>query len=306
MEQQIQMLETWAAIVGQWKFEAESVVYLGPDRKSPYPYGIALSKAHLRSGSIETEVRFFERAQDSVGRIIFGYNAETKEYFSSGIGGYDFAYVLDEFVVGRGWKPLDAAGSKENFAPDSEFQVETRIHGQKVSLTVDGIKVLEANLPRTLQGDQLGLFAWGREQVEFKTTKFAATRPKAFVVMEFEQPYDALYTDVIKPVAEEMGLEVYRVDEVYKPGIILQDIIRGLVEAELVIAEITPPNPNVFYELGYGHAMDKTTILLAERGKELPFDVRSHRCIFYDNTIRGKKDVENHLRQHLTTILRGV
>lgn len=307
MEEQIQMLTTWAAIDGKWKFEDDSVVYLGPeDPNSPIPHGIALSKARVRSGSIETRVHFFEKPQGSAGRIIFGYNPETREYFSAGLGGYGFAYVLDEFLPARGWKPLGAAGNIENFAPDSEFQIETRIYGQKVGLTVDGIKVVEHNLPRPLGGDQVGLFAWGPGPVEFKATKVAATRPKAFVVMQFGEPYDALYTDVIKPVAEEMGLEAYRADDVYRPGVILQDIIRGIVEAEVVIAEITPPNPNVFYELGYAHAMDKTTILLAERGKELPFDIRSYRCIFYDNTIRGKKDVENHLRKHLTSILRGV
>jgi nucleoside 2-deoxyribosyltransferase len=98
-------------------------------------------------------------------------------------------------------------------------------------------------------------------------------------------------------------LRVYRVDEVYRPGIILQDIITGIAESEVIVAEITPPNANVFYELGYAHALSKPTILLAERGKELPFDIKSYRCIFYDNTIRGKKEVELNLRRHLASIL---
>jgi len=57
--------------------------------------------------------------------------------------------------------------------------------------------------------------------------------------------------------------------------------------------------------LGYAHALGKPTILLAERGKgPLPFDISGYRVLFYENTIAGKKQVEEGLRKHLTAILR--
>jgi hypothetical protein len=112
---------------------------------------------------------------------------------------------------------------------------------------------------------------------------------------------------VIEPVARETQFNPYRAKDVYRPGVILQDIIEGLVESEVIIAEITPDantrfNPNVFYELGYGHARGKPTILLAKRGSALPFDVQGYRCIFYDDTIGGKKEVETDLKKHLEHI----
>lgn len=73
-----------------------------------------------------------------------------------------------------------------------------------------------------------------------------------------------------------------------------------------MIAEITSPNQNVFYELGYAHALNKPTILLARRGKELPFDIRSYRVIFYEDTIGGKPVVEENLRKHLKAILKDL
>jgi nucleoside 2-deoxyribosyltransferase len=86
---------------------------------------------------------------------------------------------------------------------------------------------------------------------------------------------------------------------------ILHDIAQGIVDAQIVIAEITPANQNVFYELGYAHALAKPTILLAERGKQpLPFDISGYRVLFYDNTIAGKKQVEDGLKKHLQAILR--
>jgi nucleoside 2-deoxyribosyltransferase len=70
-----------------------------------------------------------------------------------------------------------------------------------------------------------------------------------------------------------------------------------------VIADITPINQNVFYELGYSHALNKPTILLAERGKQLPFDVSGYRVLIYDNTIAGKKQLEDGLTKHFEAIL---
>jgi len=70
-----------------------------------------------------------------------------------------------------------------------------------------------------------------------------------------------------------------------------------------VIAEITPANPNVYYEIGYAHALNKPTILIAERATELPFDVSPFRVLFYENTIAGKKRIEEGLRRHLEAIL---
>jgi nucleoside 2-deoxyribosyltransferase len=73
--------------------------------------------------------------------------------------------------------------------------------------------------------------------------------------------------------------------------------------AKVVIADITPENPNVFWEVGYAHANRKPTILVAEKGRKLPFDVSGFRILFYENTIAGKRLVEDGLRKHLKAIL---
>ena len=109
--------------------------------------------------------------------------------------------------------------------------------------------------------------------------------------------------DVVRPEGDRLHLQIVRVDELAGPGIIFEDIKRQIAEAKVVIAEITAPNQNVFYELGYAHALNKPTILLAQRGKELPFDIRSYRVIFYDDSIGGKAEVEQSLDQHLRAVL---
>jgi hypothetical protein len=142
--------------------------------------------------------------------------------------------------------------------------------------------------------------------VEFTNFDSAANEPKVFVVMQFGEPYDSLYSKVIKPVCSKKGFEAFRADDLFKPGVILQDIRRGIIDSDVIIAEITPVNANVFYELGFAHALEKPTILLASRKVEkLPFDISGYRVIFYDDTIGGKSDVEATLGKHLEGITRG-
>ena len=107
----------------------------------------------------------------------------------------------------------------------------------------------------------------------------------------------------MRPLIEEIGYEAMRVDEISQPGIILNDIWTHLTQASVVIAEVSDANPNVYYEIGVAHAMNKPTILLAQRGTKLAFDLGPHRCIFYDNTIAGRTRLLESLRTTLTSVL---
>ena len=62
---------------------------------------------------------------------------------------------------------------------------------------------------------------------------------------------------------------------------ILKQIIRELVTAEVVIADITDHNPNVFWELGVRQSFKHRTITIAEEGTSLPFDISSKSTLFY-------------------------
>jgi hypothetical protein len=295
-------LATLAALAGRWNFGQEAALYLGPEENAFAPFGVAIAGPALRSGIVKTTVVFPD--QPSVGRVVFGHNAATGEYFSAGIGGYGYAYLLDMYIPNTGWRGLRTEGSANNLRAGVPYQVEVHVRGQRVALFVDSIRVLEGNLPHPMTDDRIGLFAWGEVPVRFAGLQADIGRPQAFVVMQYTSPFDVLFTDVIEPVAREAGFIAYRAADVYRPGLVLQDIIQGLTESEVIVAEITPTNQNVFYELGYAHALEKPTILLAERSQrgELPFDIRGYRVIFYDNTIGGKKEVTENLRKHLATI----
>ncbi len=121
--------------------------------------------------------------------------------------------------------------------------------------------------------------------------------------MQFTKPFNELYSEVIQPVCKEFEIISLRADETYGPGLIIIDIARQIIEAKIVLAEITPANPNVYYEVGYAHALNKPTILIAEKGTDLPFDVSPFRVLLYENSIEGKRRIEEGLRKHLNAIL---
>jgi hypothetical protein len=295
--------ESWAAITGYWSFDGAAATYTGPQDPN-LAYGLAITNLAFRGGVINASVTLDKR--EAGARVVFGHDAVTGAYFSAGIGGGPPAYMLDQFVPGRGWTAVGASGASENLEAGRTYQLAVYLYGQLGWLEVDDVEVLRVELPHPPLGNQVGAAAWSAGQISF--TDFALLRqtPEAFVVMQFGDPYDDLYKDVIVPTCADLGFEARRADDVYSPGIVLQDIVTGLIRSQVVIAEITPVNANVFYELGYAHALGKQTILLAERGRTLPFDVSGYRCIFYDNTIGGKAVVQDSLTRHLRNILGAV
>jgi len=104
----------------------------------------------------------------------------------------------------------------------------------------------------------------------------------AFVLMPFGDAFDIFYYAILKPLLEEIGYEVKRADELKTQQIILKDIIKGINDADLIIADISTSNPNVYYELGISHIMHTPVILITrDEIDDLPFDIGSNRVTRY-------------------------
>lgn len=91
---------------------------------------------------------------------------------------------------------------------------------------------------------------------------------------------DQVLKHIITPVAKDCGYEnVLRADRISSPGLITNDIVENLVEADLVIADLTDHNANVFYELALRHAIRKPVVQIIKQGEAIPFDVKTVRTI---------------------------
>jgi len=302
----------WAQILGAWSIAAETLVYTGGSERYPahsqsFPMGLVVSNRALQHGQARLDVNFGEIQPDShfAGGLVIGYRSPDRYYIQVQLGAGRTAYSVSEFVPGFGWGILKGTGPHSALQSNRVYPLECDVRGQEVRVKVDGVSVLEVLLSRPLEGKQTGLIAAGEGPVTFSNFKVESDRPRLFVAMEYREPFDTFYQKVIKPQAES-DFEVVRMDEKFGPGVIFQDMQREIAQADVVIAEITPSNPNVFYELGYAHALGKPTILLAQRGVDLPFDIRSFRVVFCDDTIGGKDRVEEDLSKHLDAILKSV
>jgi len=207
------------------------------------------------------------------------------------------------FAVFRGnkFEPLGGTGHGSQLAPNQWYSIKLHVRGSSIDLYVNAVKVASTSFPGTRA--PLGVLLQGNGRVAVKAVKITDQERVCFVVMQFTDEYNALYTDVIKLTCEEFGYTVIRGDDFYHSGLIIEDITRSIRECSLVIADVTENNPNVFYEVGFAHGIGKTTILLSDRKRgKLPFDISGFRTLFYDNSIGGKSAVEERLRKHLEAL----
>ena len=95
---------------------------------------------------------------------------------------------------------------------------------------------------------------------------------------------DKTYKNIIKPAVEQSGLRCIRGDEILDSGIIDKSMYAILMQAELVIADISTYNPNALYELGVRHAVRPfSTIIIKESSCNLPFDISHNRIFIYEH-----------------------
>jgi hypothetical protein len=95
---------------------------------------------------------------------------------------------------------------------------------------------------------------------------------------------DKVLKHVIRPVAKARGYEAIRADEISKPGLITTQVIERIANDDLVIADLSEWNPNVFYELAVRHALRKPLVQIIAKGERIPFDVAAMRTIELDVT----------------------
>jgi len=117
--------------------------------------------------------------------------------------------------------------------------------------------------------------------------------------------FDEVYEYIIKEVAEKLGLEVIKCDEIQGAGWIHRDMLEHIYRDDVAIVDITTRNPNVFYELGVRHALRRSvTVLMKQKDTDIPFDIRGMRILDYDTTLRGsaaaRQQLEEFIRNGLT------
>ena len=143
---------------------------------------------------------------------------------------------------------------------------------------------------------------------------------KCFVVMGFGQKTDYLstpprvldlnrtYEDIIEPAVKEAGLECIRADKIIHSTVIDKPMYDLLLDADVVIADLSTSNANALYELGVRHALrPHATIVIAENGFTFPFDLNHVSILKYEHLgkeigFREVMRVRDQLKQKIAVV----
>lgn len=108
---------------------------------------------------------------------------------------------------------------------------------------------------------------------------------------------------VIKPVLTELDIDIVAPHEILLPGSITKQVIKNILNSDLVIANLTGLNPNVMYEVAVRHAVRKPIVCLADNKTKLPFDIAAERTLFYENDMLGVYNLIPRLKATISAAL---
>ena len=238
----------------------------GPSRGPPdivdkwILFGTTLFDQHFREGSISAQVEFDEIDHRSSAEILLQYDTTTKDMLTFGVTGgglkitpnvAGYMYKLRHWgppldqqserqgqntgASGKAWTTLFELGVGSNLQAKRPYNIEVNVRGSLITLFVDRVEIGKHNLRiPSLPGYPCGLFCGSHSKIHFREIALEAVTPKAFVVMEFAtREYEALFRDVIAPVCEAEGLQPYRADFTYMPGLVIEDIKKQIAEARV-------------------------------------------------------------------------
>jgi hypothetical protein len=119
----------------------------------------------------------------------------------------------------------------------------------------------------------------------------------AFIMMSISSDDPSLEDSLnaIKRATKQHGIEGVRVDEIEHSQKITDIILEKLRNSRFLVCDITTERPNVYYELGYAHGIEKEVILVAKEGTTLHFDIKDYNVIFY----KGYSDLETRVARRI-------
>jgi hypothetical protein len=123
--------------------------------------------------------------------------------------------------------------------------------------------------------------------------------PRIFIIMPFTPELDDVYHLGIREVVAKVGGSCERADEMQHVGGIVEKIYDSIKGADIIIAELTAANPNVYYEVGFAHALGKPVILLTRNIQNTPFDLRVYNHVIYSSIV----DLRDRLDRMLSQIM---
>ncbi len=206
-----------------------------------------------------------------------GYGLDEIEAFESEIAG-----IVDALSQGEFPKSL-----KEIIIVELHKSLAEQLNQSLKDLFPQGVVIInkgnlaETNSPSSSRLKEAGLSS--------------ETKPLVFVAMPFDKKMYDVFHYGIRGAVNQAGYLCERADEEHFTGDVMERVKMRIKQADLVLADLTQANANVYLEVGYAWGCEKQTVLLVQDANELKFDVKGQRCLVYG----GIRELEEMLHKEL-------
>lgn len=155
------------------------------------------------------------------------------------------------------------------------------------------LAIVELLNPITLKTANDNIKITGQSKVTFRPNT-------AFIMMWMDERNHELEDvhNVVKRCFENIGVSAERADDIEHDGRITEEIINKIQTSEYLFADLSGSRPNVYYEVGFAHALSKRVILFRKMGEAVHFDLAGYNCPEY----RNMSDLESKLIKRLESM----
>lgn len=240
-----------------------------------------------------------------------------------------FAIVLeDTFLFTKAAsKTKDAIFEKDNIKKYNHFKQSVKSNIVKfVNNTDQIVSAIHLQLNSIINDSNYELNGWtkiylNQEEVYHKDHEFkqpvlvinssvSMPIPKRnkysiFVIMPFSEKWSDEAYEIIQEVCNNLKIKLNRADEILGSQSIYNDIITNITDSDIIIADVTIKSANVFYELGYAHALNKKVILIRQPQGDVPFDIAHFRYIEYELSFKKAKEFQKQLTDTINLYLKN-
>lgn len=149
------------------------------------------------------------------------------------------------------------------------------------------------------------LFTEGTERIKptiFKLPDGAVDAKLVAVMMPFNAEFNGVFS-ALQGAVSALNMRCLRADDIWEDEVIIQDVVKLIGSARVVICDLTNKNANVFYEAGIAHTLGQDVILIAQHESDIPFDLRHVRHIKYFPNEQGLGELAEKVLKRLESLV---
>jgi hypothetical protein len=219
----------------------------------------------------------------------------------------DIQFTLDDLIVSTGYRQEDLE-SALSYLKHIEVIEKIPAHDENNKIIDEHVLDEKYSIKKRIRVEYDKLEST-KERKFFSNKYFREIKiePKTefcFVLMPFkdEEFPQNWYSGFLKPfITGEFKIDCFRVDDDFLPNKIDDKLYTYILRSKFIIAEISTLNPNVMYEVGMAHTLNKDVILLAKENlNKIPFDIDKFRICKYSD----EEDLKDYLKKTIPGLIK--